>query len=141
MTALETAIERWKAEGVCLDRPSEPSLVAAKLSALGRRYSRDVISLYAATGGMSNGESDSHLFSLWGIEKIVSETAQSGRPHILFADFSINAHLYCLKYKNEEESSVVIDYFNGEEPESVAGSIQEFFEIFNSDAAKLRIFE
>ena len=141
MIALETAIEKWKREGISLHHPIERSVFAAKLSALSRSYSSDLLDLYAETGGMKDGESDSHLWSLWPVEKVISETAAYNRPYILFADFSINSHLYCLKYENERQSSVAIDYFNGEEPKRIAEGIEEFFQIFNRDPAKLQMFE
>jgi len=51
MTAVECAIKKWKLEKVALSSPVEESVVAAKLSALGRAYSRDVLALYAAEIG------------------------------------------------------------------------------------------
>ena len=90
---------------------------------------------------MEDGESDSHLWSLWSLDTVISETSRYSRPYILFADFLISTHLYCFKYENEEESSVRIDYVNGEEPELVAGSVEEFFQLFNTEAGKLRMFE
>jgi hypothetical protein len=141
MTAIEIAIEKWKREEIVLRPPIEPSVVTAKLSALGRLCSRDVLALYAATGGMDDGDSDSHLLSLWSFEKMISETARYGRPYILFGDFLIDSHLYCFKYEDEESSSVVVDYVNGEEPELIAGTVEEFFRLLNSDASKLVMFE
>jgi hypothetical protein len=140
MNALAAAVENWKYEEVVVLPPIEPSIVTAKFRKIGRQCSNDVLALYAATGGMEDGESDSHLWSLWSLEKVISETSRYSRPYILFADFSINSHLYCFKYENEEESSVRIDYVNGEEPELVAGSVEEFFHLFNRDAGKLRMF-
>lgn len=141
MSALETAINKWKLEGVALHSPIEQSVVRAKLSALGRAYSRDVLALYSATGGMEDGYSDSHMWSLWSLQRVVSETASYGRPYILFADFLIDSHFYCFKYETEEASSVRVDYLNGVEPELVAGSVEEFFEILNDDAIKIKMFE
>jgi hypothetical protein len=141
MTAVELAIEKWKLEGVALDSPIDESVVRAKLSALGRAYSRDVLALYSATGGMEDGYSDSHMWSLWPLQRVVSETARYSRPYILFADFLIDSHLYCFKYETEENSSVGVDNLNGEEPELVAASVEEFFEILNGDATKLKMFE
>ena len=141
LTTIETAIEKWKREGVSLLPPLAPAAVAAKLSLLGRPWSRDLQALYAATGGMADGESDSHFWSLWPLEKVISETTRYNRPYILFADFLINAHLYCLKYENDEESSVAIDYVNGDEPKTVARSLDEFFRVFDSDAGKVEMFE
>jgi hypothetical protein len=34
-----------------------------------------------------------------------------------------------------------VDYFNGEEPEPVAGSVTEFFEVYVKEPTKLRMFE
>ena len=106
MNAIEAAVEKWRHEEVVVLPPIEPSIVTAKFRKIGRQCSNDVLTLYAATGGMEDGESDSHLWSLWSLEKVVSETSRYSRPYILFADFSINSHLYCFKYENEEESSV-----------------------------------
>jgi hypothetical protein len=36
---------------------------------------------------------------------------------------------------------VGVDYLNGEEPELVAASVEEFFKILNGDATKLKMFE
>lgn len=141
MRTVETAIEKWKLEGVALHAPIEETVVRAKLSVLRRPYSRDVLDLYSATNGMEDGVSDSHMWSLWHLERVVSETARYSRPYILFADFLIDSHFYCFKYETEERSSVVVDYFNGEEPELVAASVEEFFEIFVSDAARLMMLE
>jgi len=141
MNAIDAAIEKWKREEVVVLPPIERSIVAANFRKIGRQCSNDVLALYAATGGMKEGESDSHLWSLWSLDKAISETSRYSRPYILFADFAINAHLYCFQYENEEKSSVSIDYVNGKEPESVAGSVEEFFEVFNKEAGKLRMFE
>jgi len=140
MTAVECAIKKWKLEKVALCSPVEESVVATKLNALGRAYSRDVLALYAVTGGMEDGHSDSHLWSFWHLEKVVAETSLYTQPYILFADFLCNSHLYCFKYVNKEHSSVCVDYFNGKEPELLAGSVEEFFEILNSDPARLGMF-
>jgi hypothetical protein len=141
MTAVEKAIEKWELKGVTLHSPIEESVVRAQLSALGRAYSRDVVALYSAPGGMEDGYSDSHMWSLWPLQRVVSETARYNRPYILFADFLIDSHFYCFKYETEERSSVGVDYLNGEEPEIVAASVEEFFEILNGDAARLKMFE
>ena len=140
MNAIYAAIEKWKREKVVVLQPIERSIVAANFRKIGRKCSNDVLALYTTTGGMEDGESDSHLWSLWSLDKVISETSRYSRPYILFADFLISTHLYCFKYENEEESSVRIDYVNGEEPELVAGSVEEFFQLFNTEAGKLRMF-
>ena len=141
MTAIERAIEKWKVEDVALRSPKEETQVIAQLNALGRVYSRDVLALYTATGGMEDGESDSHMLSLWNLDRVVAETSRYDRPHILFGDFLIDSHFYCFKYENESRSLVCVDYFNGEEPELLAESVTEFFEILHTNAARLRMFD
>ena len=140
MIAIETAIQRWKREDLRLLPPIEESVIKASLGNLGRACSRDVSALYRLTGGMEDGDSDSHMLSLWPFQKAMAETARYTRPYILFADFLIDSHLYCFRYENHERSSVVVDYVNGEEPELVAESVEEFFKLLNCDAAKLGMF-
>ena len=140
MIAIETAIQRWKREDLRLLPPIEESVIKAGLGKLGRACPRDVLALYSLTGGMEDGYSDSHMFSLWPFQKAIAETARYTRPYIMFADFLIDSHLYCFRYENQERSSVVVDYVNGEEPELVAESVEEFFKLLNCDAAKLGMF-
>jgi hypothetical protein len=138
---METTIEKWRREGINLLPPNEKSAVISMLSGIGRKYSRDVVALYCAVGGMVDGESDSHVWSLWSLDRVISETSRYDRPDILFADFLIDSHLYCFKYENDERSSVCVDYFNGEEPEQVASSVNEFFELYLKSAKDLEMFE
>ena len=140
MITIETAIQRWKLEGLRLLPPIEESVIEARLADLGRGCSRDVSALYRLTGGMEDGDSDSHMLSLWPFQKAMAETARYTRPHILFADFLIESHVYCFRYETHERSSVVVDYGNSEEPELVAESVEEFFKLLNCDAAKLGVF-
>lgn len=140
MIAIETAIQRWKSEELRLLPPIRESVIKASFGDLGRACSSDVLALYRLTGGMEEADSDSRMLSLWSFQKAIAETARYTRPYILFADFLIDSHRYCFRYENQERSSVVVDYVNGEEPELVAKSIEEFFRILNSDAAKLGMF-
>jgi hypothetical protein len=141
LSAIETVIKNWEREGINLHLPIAEPFVRDTLGAVGRPYSSDVVALYCATGGMEEGESDSHMWSLWSLERVVTENSRYKRPYILFADFLLDSHLYCFKYESMETSAVCVDYFNGEEPELVARSVKEFFEAFVTDAAKLRMFE
>jgi hypothetical protein len=59
----------------------------------------------------------------------------------LFADLDIEAYVYCFRYENDERSSVCIEYGNGEEPKLVAGSVDEFFEIYLRSPIDLDMFE
>lgn len=49
---------------------------------IGRNYSRGVVALYGATGGMMDGESDSRMWSLWSLNRVVSENSRYERPYI-----------------------------------------------------------
>ena len=141
LSAMETTIEKWRREGVNLLPPNGEAAVIAALSKIGRKYSRDVVALYCATGGMTDGESDSRVWSLWSLKRVVSENSRYDRPYILFADFLINSHLYCFKYENDERSAVCVDYFNGEEPERIAYSVNEFFELYLKSPRDLAMFD
>ena len=140
MSAIERAVENWQRNGLDLLPPNAEASVIAALDATGRTYSRDLVTLYSATGGMVDGETDSSHWSLWPLDRVVAETSRYERPGILFADFLIDSHLYCFKYEDAERSSVWIDYFNGEEPVQVASSVEAFFEIYLSDPGSLEMF-
>jgi hypothetical protein len=141
LSALEKAIEQWRREGIMLLPPNEEAAVIAALNQIGRKYSRDVITLYSATGGMKDGESDSHVWSLWPLSRTLSENLRYDHLHILFADFLIDSHLYCLRYESDETSSVCIEYGDGKEPARVAGSVDEFFEIYLRSPRDLDMFD
>jgi hypothetical protein len=141
LSALVKAIRNWQREEIVLLPPLHESAIAARLEALKRPYSRDVVALYAATGGMDDGHSDAHLLSLWSLDRVVKETTSYNRPYILFADFLIDSHFYCFKYRDEDMSAVAVDYLNGEEPELVAASVEEFFETLNTDPGKLMVLD
>lgn len=140
MNAIEKAIESWRREGIGLLPPNEETAVADALSKTGRKYSRDVIALYCAVGGMKDYESDSHIWSLWSLDRVVSENSGHDRPYILFADYLIGSHCYYFKYEDDERSSVCMDYFNEEEAERIADSVGEFFEIYLRNPRDVGIF-
>jgi hypothetical protein len=138
---LHFIIEKWLAQGINLLQPNEESLIVTALNSTGRKHSRDVIDLYCAIGGMQEGESDSHMWSMWSLDKIVSENSRYDRPYILFADYLIQSHLYCFKYESDERSSVCIDHFNGEAPKQVASSVRDFFELYMESPGEVEIFD
>jgi hypothetical protein len=141
LSVLETVIENWRREGINLLPSNEEAAVIAMLNGTGRKYSRDVVALYCTTGGMADGESDSHVWSLWPLARIVLENSRYEHPYILFADFLIDSHLYCFRYENNETSSVCIEYGDGHEPKRVAGSVNEFFELYLRNPSSLEMFE
>jgi len=141
LIALDNVLRSWQGQNVSLLPPVKEEDVIARLRETRRKYSRDVIALYCATGGMKDGETDSHAWSLWSLDRVISESQRYDRPYILFADFLIDSHLYCFRYESDERSSVCVDYFNGEEPTPVADSVCEFFELYLRSPRELEMFE
>ena len=142
LTVMDDLLRKWRGDGVSLLPSADEVSVVAALDKTGRRYSSDVVALYCATGGMPDGESDAHMWTLWPLEQVVSENANYlERPHLLFADFLIHSHLYCFRYESEERSSVCVDYFDGKEPEVLAGSVSEFFELYLKNPGALGMFD
>ena len=95
LIALDKVLRTWRNEGIGLLPPLKEADIIARLNKTGRKYSRDVTTLYSATGGMKDGESDSHLWTLWSLDRVIQETLSYNRPHILFADFLIDSYFYC----------------------------------------------
>jgi len=89
---------------------------------------------------MGGDQLDDRGWSLWPLDRIVSESLQYQRPYLLFADFLIGSHLYCFKYENPERSAVCVDYFNGQEPHVVSQSVSEFFDVYLRDGDSLEMF-
>ena len=141
LTVIDDVVRKWRKDGVSLLPPADVASVIAALDKTGRRYSRDIVALYCATGGMPDGESEDHVWSLWPLEQVVSESSSYGRPHLPFADFLIHSHLYCFRYEDEGRSSVYMDYSSDEDPERLAGSVSEFFELYLTNPGKLGMFD
>ncbi|MDQ3907173.1 MAG: hypothetical protein M3268_02395 [Acidobacteriota bacterium] len=130
-------VERWRDEGLTLLAPVEEREVIERLSGAGRLISRDVVELYCTTGGMTGDGMSPALLNLWPLYRVVSESARHGGPILLFADFLIDSHFYGLRYENEYESSVHVEYFDGELHPKVAGSLDEFFYLYLNDPGKI----
>jgi len=140
VNSLESTIRGWQQSGLTLLPPNSEASVHAALNAAGRNYSRDIVDLYCMTGGMSDDQLDSRCWSLWSLDRIVSEHLRYQRPYLLFADFLIGSHLYCFIYETPERSAVCIDYFNGQEPRVVANSVSEFFDLYVREDDSLEMF-
>lgn len=141
LPALDVILRKWRAEGVQMLPPVDAAHVIATLDGIGRKYSRDVVGLYCATSGMKDSEDDTRFWSLWPLDRLVMETLRYDRPYILFADFLIDSYFYCFRYENDNRSSVCIDYLNGEEPERLADSVNDFFEVYLSNAELLGMWK
>ena len=138
MRAIQQILKNWERDRVSLLPPLSEARVIDALAATGRPVSRDLIALYCLTGGMEGGYSDNTLWSLWPIE-VVGETLRYQRPYIYFADWLINSHCYCLKYEDEQTSSVHVD--DGNEPRAGKRGPAEFFETYLRDTELLEIWD
>ena len=141
MSAVKKVIENWRRAGTDLLPPNEEVAVIAALDKTGRKYARDVVDLYCATGGMKDEGMDSLLWSLWTLDRVASESPGYEHPLIPFADWWIDSHFYCLKYENEETSSVYVDFFTGGEPQRLAGSLSEFFALYLAAPEKIELYD
>lgn len=138
MTSIDGLIAKWRRAGVPLLPPHDEREIVEALSRTGRPFSRDLVSLYSATGGMEDGVTDDNSLCLWTLERLVEESLKEPHALLLFMDFLLNSHFYGLRYEDAETSSVHIEYFDGRTPTRVADSLDEFNRLYLSDP--LRIF-
>ncbi len=136
LARVEELIAKWRREGVELLPPREEREVVEALKRTGRPFSRDLVSLYRATGGMEDDALDEDGLCLWRPERLVETSLKEPRELLHFMDFLLNSHCYGLRYEDEETSSVHIDHFSGTSWR-VAGSLDEFIRIYLSDTSRL----
>lgn len=127
---VEQVLAQWRNDGIELLPPYDEKKVISTLSLTRRKFSKDVIELYCLTGGMAAGESDRYLWSLWCLENLANENADYHKPYLLFADFLIHSHLYCFEYRSEAVSAVCIEWGNGNRPQRIADSVEDFFQLY-----------
>ena len=127
---------RWRREGVELLPPHDEREVVEALGLTGRPFSRDLVRLYCATGGMPDGVTDEQAVCLWTLERVVAESLKEPRALLHFMDFLIDSHRYGLRYEDESTSSVHAEFFDGE-PERVAESLDEFFRLYLNDPSRV----
>lgn len=64
MNSLDKAIAQWEAKGVIRRPGLAADHIVARLAALGRSPSSEVVALFSAVNGMDSGKGDERLFSL-----------------------------------------------------------------------------
>ena len=128
MKSVDLALAQWLANGVLLQPGIVESIVLTKLRAVGRHASSDVVSLFASVNGMSAGECDDHVFSLWSIDQAISEASSYEEHYLPFADFLLSSSVFLLRYESAERSSVWIQYDRRDVARQVAASVAEFFD-------------
>ena len=137
LSNMELLIRNWRREGVRLLAPRGEREVRETLGRAGHPFAQDIVSLYAATGGMEEDDSDGECLTLWTPERVAEENAAHARPQLLFMDFLINSHAYGLRYEDAETSSVYIDLYDDAPARRVADSLDEFFGLRLNDPMKI----
>lgn len=130
---MEQVLMKWRAEGIDLLPAYSDVQVAEVIKSLGHEPSNDVMQLYRVTGGMPDGAMDDLCFSLWSFDRLAVENSRNPVDGVLFADFLIDSHLYLFRYRDPEVSQVYIEYGDGRGPQLVAGSVEEFFQLYVSN--------
>jgi hypothetical protein len=133
--AIDRALRTWREAGIALLPPASYAAVRKTFADLGCDTSADVLSLYATSGGFRDDCHDSHVWSLWSLDRIRRENENRNRPDPAFADFLICSHVYRFRYETPEVSSIWMD--PGPESRRVASSLAEFLELYQSQPGLL----
>jgi len=128
MRELYKMIDRWRHEGVVLLPPEPASVVRESFAKIGAAPTSDVVSMYAALGGMR--EMDREYWRLWSLPEIQVENATGISTGILFSDYLINCWSYRLVQNANDTSSVVADHFDYKQCIPVANTLEEFFRMY-----------
>ena len=141
LNVMESLVHRWETEGLELLAPLPRDKVIARLNETGRKFSADVVTLYSLTGGMADCNMDSHCWSLWPLNQVLSEGLTNASRDLAFADFLIYSHLYRFRVESEARSSVWIDYGDHADEEKAAATVAEFFEKLLLNPGSLQMFD
>lgn len=125
---LKNLIYRWQSEGLVLFAPETEDAVRQAFASVGSLATADVVSLYAAMGGME--EMDKEYWRLWPLVEVRAENTEHSPFGVLFSDYLMNCCCYRLKPNSADTSSVLVDYFDGREPIVVAHTLGEFLEAY-----------
>jgi len=80
---------------------------------------------------------DTHVWSLWSLDRVREVNAVYGRPQIAFSDGLVDSFYFCFQYENELVSSVWIDHLNDTVLICVADSLAEFFDVYLRDPGRI----
>lgn len=135
--SLIAAIQVWQETGVRLVRPATAIEIKAVIEQIGQTVSADVIQLYEFTGGF-DGDCDTHVWSLWSLERLREHNKGVAGSRWAFADGLVDSFYFRLQYENESVSSVWLDH-HADAVYPVAGSLAEFFHLYLNDLGKLSL--
>jgi hypothetical protein len=135
MTNVEQVLRRWEAQGLPLVPPADRETVVRALTGTGKPFARDLVDLYCVTGGLEDWMDDL-WFTLWPLRRVARENSADEDDGLRFADVLISCFEYSLRPEDECRSAV----YGGYETRRLAGSIDEFFELYLTDPGKLDLF-
>jgi hypothetical protein len=131
MRNLTSLVDRWRRQGIELLPPPTLAEIEATFSSVGAIATPDVVALYTAVGGIPG--TDESFWSLWSMEEIRKENTVPSPFGVLFSDYMISCWCYRVRANQDATSSVLVDYFDGNEPSVVAESVEEFVDMYLRD--------
>ncbi len=135
---LQQAVNKWKNEGLRLQKPLSAIEVKAALAKSGISAAKEVIEMYAIFNGFAEDGLDSECMTFWTVEKVSAEY-QKESQYVVFADFLFDSHWYAFKTDDENMASVYL-YYGDNETVKISNSLAEFFELYLTEPSKL-LFE
>jgi uncharacterized protein VirK/YbjX len=135
---LQKAVNKWKNEGLRLQKPHSATEVKTAFAKSGIAAIKEVIEMYSVFNGFADGEPDSECMTFWTVEKILAEY-QKESQYVVFADFLFDSHWYAFKTDDENTASIHL-YYGDNETVKISNSLNEFFELYLTEPAKL-LFE
>ena len=132
-------IKNWQKENLKLSPPNSAQQIVDCFLSIKRSFSKDMLEFYSNCGGMTDGDMDESLLSVWTLEKIAEENSAVSEL-TFFADFLIESHRYAFKYEDESTSSVYSDW---ETPEfiRIADSVEQFIDLYLTKPNDIGLFK
>jgi hypothetical protein len=98
------------------------------LSSTGKHFAQDVVEFYSVTGGVRDSEMDALGFTLWPLASVrtLNHRGEQSELDLAFGDVLLDACRYYFRFEDDLHSSV----YGGYEFRKLAGSIEQFFELY-----------
>ena len=81
---------------------------------------------------MVDDEMDPDLWSMWNLDKIITENRRIQKEGTYFADWLIHSHLHVARLESSDVTSIWSDGFDGIGITRVASTLKEFLERYLS---------
>jgi hypothetical protein len=123
------ALLQWKNEGIELNPPSKPEIIKLAEEKLSFNFPVSFKNLYLEVDGFKGNDWRENMFSIWPIERILSEFNESeDKTFIGFSDFLINS--YALGFYKDLDGI----YKDVDRHFPVAKTFEECIDLINSDS-------